>query len=137
MAFTTTKAEEMETLVYIGQYKYSVGNGRAWRTFSRESKMTFLKGIDEGFRLLRLQMIEDNKPLAVIEHVMDTTKSLVFATGFQFEELTYQVDDFYSDSANIKTPIIEMFRCINLKLRGSTPSEIQEHLARLRERYNR
>lgn len=128
--------DETQTWVYTEQYRYSATNGRAWKKLDLQSKITFLLGIEEGTNLLTLQMQSDKRPAKSIQDALTSGRNITIS-GFMFSDLTSQVDEFYSDSANIRVPVIEGYRYVLWKLKGVELEELQRKVMQLRREYNR
>ena len=115
--------------------KYSANNGRAWQSYNTQAKWEHLKGIEEGMFLLMLQMNDDDISRAFLSTAHQEGNKLVI-TGSRFADLSGQIDIVYSDSSNIRIPIIEAYRHILKKLRGAKPEELASDLSMLRKKYN-
>src|SRR5262245_53999056 len=90
---------------------YSAGNGRVWKLFDAQTKIMYIQGIEEGMYLLMLQMDDDNISRALLSVTFQEGKKLTIS-GFRFGDLADQVDFVYSDSSNLRIPVMEVYRHI-------------------------
>jgi len=130
-----TYAADQETWVQIGNYRYHASNGRAWTVLDAQAKITFLVGIENGLALVPLQMQTEKR---IDKSINDAHASSAYLTisGFRFGDLVSQVDSFYSDTANLKIPVIEAYRYVIKKMKGATSEELATSAANLRRIYN-
>lgn len=101
----------------------SVLNGRAWQTMDMERHIAYIHGIREGLELAKREGLN--------------WEYLYAPTGFLFSELAKQIDIFYSDSANLRIPVLEAYIYTKRKLRGDSPKELADFEALLRRTYNK
>ncbi len=100
-----------------------VGNGRAWQILGMQSRITYISGINNGLLLAKREGLDD--------------EYLELPTGFKMSDFVKQIDNFYSDSANLRIPIIEAYVYINRRLKGDSPKELADFEALLRRTYNK
>jgi len=93
--------------------KFTAGatNGRQWLSWDMPSKIIFLRGICEGAVLVALKLPDDKCKAAA-----QTFAENLLVRGFRTSEIAKQVDEFYSDSANLRIPVISSYK-IMLSLR--------------------
>ena len=110
-----------------------VRNGRTWRGLDKRAKIMLLVGIADGAALMR-------RDLFVLQHDGNPDLQRVFdnltVTGFEFGDIAAQVDTFYSDSANIRIPVIEAYKYVMARLKGASTSELERSVTTLRQTYN-
>jgi hypothetical protein len=122
-----------KTVVRLGATHGIVAqNGRTWQGLDKQSKIMFLTGIQDGVTLLLEQLSDQNYPEGAQRALMDAN----MITGFRFSDIAKQVDVFYSDSANIRVPVIEAYKYSLLKMKGANNSDLEQVIVRLRQTYN-
>lgn len=95
-------------------------NGRWWGEQHIEGRTAYFNGHADGIRL------GGNDALF---------KSVVI-TSLTFGEMIDEVDKFYEERANIPIPVTYAMVYIAKKVKGATPSELQDYAASLRKRFN-
>jgi hypothetical protein len=134
------ESDKDSTALYVGTtekgYKvyYPVANGRLWQRIDLQSTMFVLEGADNGEYLLFLQVGEASKQGGVSRAVMDglfTNK----IENFRLSEIAEQIDMFFKDSANRQIPVIEAYRYVAKRIKGSSPRELDELASTLRKNY--
>jgi hypothetical protein len=110
-----------------------VANGRAWGVLPLQAKITFIVGLQEGWLLVLMRMKEvgGQDISALWENARD------YAIDLTRSEIAKQVDSFYSDSANVRVPVVEAYRYIHRKVKGASPEELARIAADLRRTYNK
>lgn len=133
--------DEQDTPILIGQVKdggkisRQAMNGRGWMVLPLQAKITFLAGLDEGF-LLTLKQMETEKRSR--QSIADVLQSQYYYTGsFRMSELAGQVDSFYADTANLRIPVVEVYRYVYQRIKGAMPEELASIAAELRRTYNK
>jgi len=122
--------DEDYTELLVGKTIFTkVQNGRVWHELDKQSKIYYLNGIQDGVTLFAKQ---DNSDAAA-SRAFDS----FFIPGFHFSDVAKQVDLFYSDSANVRIPIIEAYKYSVLKMRGGKNFDLEQVIVRLRQTYNR
>jgi hypothetical protein len=110
-----------------------VRNGRSWRGLDKQSKIMLLVGIAEGAVLMR-------RELFVLQHDGNPDLQRAFdnltISGFKYSDITAQVDTFYSDSANLRIPVIEAYKHVVARMKGASTSELERSVTALRQTYN-
>lgn len=106
-----------------GEVYSVVGNGRAWQTLDSQSRMTYINGIYEGLVLARREGLDWER--------------LKRPSGFRMSDLVQQIDKFYSDSANLRIPVIEAYVWIIKKLKGDSSKDLADLETLLRKTYNK
>ncbi len=105
-------------------------NGRMWEKMDLQSRIMFLYGIENGISLAVVDLVgEDEKKLSAL-------KEKYTIKGFNFSDLENQVNIIYSDRANIRIPIIDIYVYSIKKLRGASSKELEDRLTLLRKGYN-
>ena len=131
---TAPSEDEMETKVkLLGGMHSRSANGKAWKVLDGQSKITLVMGIEEGMLLVM-------KYLGTSGFSMEEVKRIntdLHVTGFRMSDLADQIEAVYRDSANLRIPIIEIYRRVIGKMRGATNQEFEEQLSKLRREYNR
>lgn len=128
--------DEGQTWIKIwGGHKHHVTNGKTWRQLDTQAKITQLIGYEEGTSLLQLELLENKVSENVLSSVNFASDHLMIS-GFRFSDLVEQIDTFYSDSANLRIPVIEAYRYILARLKGVSPEELGRRAAKLRKQYN-
>src|SRR5438552_1746656 len=120
---------EEETPVRLSEtFGVLAQNGRTWHSFDTQAKIVYLNGIQDGAVLLLKELFVTNLP-------DDGKRALDAVTipGFHFSDLVKQVDLFYSDSANVRVPIIEAYRYSIMKMKGAENSELDRVVNKLRQ----
>jgi hypothetical protein len=107
-------------------------NGRTWQNLDRQAKIMFFNGIQDGAILSFKELFAENASNDDARRALD----LVAISGFRFSDIVKQVDLFYSDSANIRAPIMEAYRYSLMKMKGAENSELERVLTNLRQTYN-
>ena len=132
-------AEDQESVFMIGKttegsdLSVSVTNGHAWKVLPRQAKITFIIGLEEGWLLVLMQTKEGGGQN--INALWESARGN--SMGLMGSEIAKQVDSFYSDSANIRVPIVEAYRYIHQKVKGATPEELARLAAKLRQTYKK
>lgn len=127
--------EEQRTRIQVGDNLYNGTNGNAWKKLDMQAKITFLLGAEEGLVMMQLQMQTEKRSNKSIMDAQASGSSLMI-NGFRYSDMVSQVDSFYSDTANLRVPIIEVHRFVLRKLKGATPLELENSAATLRRIYN-
>ncbi|SRR5260370_12338683 len=115
----------------VGTFGIMAQNGRTWRHLDGQSKIMFLNGIQDGVALSLKQVFGQGRP-------EDAQRALDALTvpGFHFSDIVKQVDLFYSDSANVRIPILEAYKYSLLKMKGTKSSDLEQVVVGLRQTYN-
>ena len=127
------------TEVYMG-YGYArndASNGRYWKVLKRQSKITFLHGIEEGLSLLELQLFESNIDPNALKNIADIVQNDLLVSERRYSDLVEQVDKFYADSLNLRVPIMEAYRYALKKIRGASQTELDQLSASMRKKINK
>ncbi len=127
--------EEQQTSINVGDYQYRATNGRVWKKLDIQAKITFLVGLEQALVMLPLQMQAEKRADKSIRDAQASGSSLMIA-GFRQSDFVSQVDSFYADTANIRVPVIEVYRYVVQKMKGATPEELVNSAATLRRIYN-
>lgn len=140
----TQDENDKETNLHIGDYQrgkseilrvdVAVSNGRFWEILNTQSKIFFLMGIHEGMALLFQEMSLKEAHINNKE-ILEAINSLS-SSGFHFSDYVNQIDNFYEDRANIKIPIIEVYRFAQLKIKGISKEQLEKRMSILRQMYN-
>lgn len=124
------ETNDMETEFKIGVttkgyevYSPGVGNGRAWQTLDAQNRAFYVNGIGEGLVLAKREGLNWERVSPPL--------------GFRMSDLVKQIDNFYSDSANLRIPIIEVYVYTIRKLKGDSAKELADFEALLRRTYNK
>jgi len=96
-----------------------------------QTRILFLIGVQDGVALLFKQLSSDVN-VDKLQHGVDG----VIISGFRWSDLAKQVDLFYSDSANIKIPIVEAYVYSLKKLKGADSTTLDQLVVQLRREYN-
>jgi hypothetical protein len=113
---------------------YPVANGYSWNRMDMQSKIFFLKGLDNGEYLLFLKVVEANKQGSASRAVIDSLLTDKI-DGFKLSEIAEQIDMFFRDSANRQIPVIEAYRYVAKRIKGANPREFEDLASSLRNNY--
>ncbi|WP_148210032.1 hypothetical protein [Candidatus Korobacter versatilis] len=113
---------------------YSWSNGRTWRSLDRQSRITFLNGVEEGLMLMRR---EAELPGSVPLPTLQKQSERLMISGFRFSDIVEQIDAFYADSSNRRIPIVDAYIYALRKMKGESEDTLRQLTASLRQRYNR
>ena len=123
------QTNDMETKFKLGittkgnELFSSVANGRAWQTSDFQDRITYIAGIYAGLCLARREGLDWGR--------------VNMPSGFSLSDLVDQIDIFYSDSANLRIPVIEAYVYTIRKLKGDSANESANFEALLRRTYNK
>lgn len=124
------QTNEMESDFKIGittkgydVFHKGVGNGRAWQTLDSQSRIFYVNGIYEGLVLARREGLDWDRGNA--------------PSGFRMSEFVEQIDKFYSDSTNLRIPVIEAYVYTIRKLKGDSSKDLTDFETLLRKTYNK
>lgn len=124
------QTNEMESEFRIGittkgyeVFHSGVGNGKAWQKLGLQSHITYITGINEG--------------LVLAEREGLNTERFQPPSGFRMSDLVQQIDKFYSDSANLRIPVIEAYVYTIKKLHGDSLKDLTDLETLLRKTYNK
>ncbi len=134
-ALAQTTEQEQSTWGEAGHGRYAWTNGKAWKVLDSQTKIGFLKGIEEGIFLLLRQNVENAREDSNEKSLGIKVKELTIG-GFRFSDLAEQIDDFYADSSNVKIPVVDAYTYTLRKLRGAKRQDLEDLIAALRARYN-
>jgi hypothetical protein len=109
-------------------------NGKTWQELDQQSKITYLMGVQEGLWLAVLDASRKESTQAKMTAMGVALRLTV--PGFEFSDLTQQVDKFYLDSANLRVPVIQAYAYIIHKMKGDSVKELTEMETLLRKTYN-
>ncbi len=123
--------DEEKSAVYVGNVGMMTQNGRTWQHLDKQSRIMFLNGMQDGV-MLSLKEISGEIDSAKIQRVLLATT----VPGFQFSDIVKQVDVFYSDSANIRIPVLEAYMYSLQKMKGATNANLEHLMTQLRQTYN-
>jgi hypothetical protein len=124
--------DETETRVMVARTRsIMAANGRAWKSLDPQSKVAWLVGIEDGVTLLFKELFDEGNSEPT-QRVLDA----VTIPGFRQSDIAKQMDSFYSDSANVRIPVLEAYRYSLLKMKGKKASDLEEVLVGLRQTYN-
>lgn len=126
--------DQTRTIVPIDRVGFVVSNGKAWQKLDLQSRIIYLMGIEEGLRLAVLDASrnESTQTKEAAKKVADRLS----ISGFKFSDLTQQVNKFYSDSANLRVPVIEVYAYVIRKMKGDSAQQLSETETLLRKTYN-
>ena len=105
-------------------------NGRMWEKMDLQSRNMFLYGIENGITLAVVDLVGENEKKLLALEEKYTIK------GFTTRDFANQIDIIYSDRANIRIPIVDIYVFVIKKLRGESPKELEDRLALLRSVFN-
>lgn len=73
------------------------------------------------------------------DHCLPTKKQIDDLTirGFRTSDIVQQIDAFYSDSSNLRIPIVDAYKYAMKKMHGAKQRELEDYAAELRLIYNR
>lgn len=126
--------DETETGVMVsGTRGIMARNGRSWKDLDRQSKIMLLVGIQEGVTLLLKRLFDEG---LFDEDKAQRVLDALTISGFRFSDIVKQIDLFYSDSANVRIPVLEADRYSLLKMKGKKTSDLEQVLVGLRQTYN-
>lgn len=92
----------------------------------------FVNAIQDGLAL-GLRDLSNDLESAKILHVLERTT----VKEFRFSDIAKQIDAFYSDTANVRIPIIDAYRYALEKMKGATSAKLDQLLVELRRTYNK
>ena len=135
--------DEQNTSIVIGEVKgggkvsRQAMNGRGWMGLPLQAKITFLAGLDEGFLLTLKQMETEKRSRQSIADLLQSQYYYTDTGSFLMSELAGQVDSFYADTANVRVPVVEVYRYVYQKVKGAMPEELARSAAELRRTDNK
>lgn len=109
-------------------------NGRAWVEMSKEAKLACLMGIYNGAAYFRDIIIGRGTPAKLANEAFE---NLIHIPNATFYEIIDQINSFYADSANVNLPLNAAYEIVNYKIRGESPSKLEEYTAEFRKFFNK
>lgn len=126
--------DESRTPAFIDNVGHVFSNGKAWRIFDTQNRITYLMAIEEGLRLALLDTSRNES--SKVAQAVNRTYERLSIYGFRYSDLVEQVNDFYLDSANLRIPVVEAYAYAIRKLHGDSPLQLSELEVKLRRTYN-
>jgi hypothetical protein len=100
-------------------------NGRMWKLFTENEKITYVAGVRAGISLICLTNSE-------LEPAGDFYKLV----GKSNKEISAMIDTFYEDAANVRIPVLTAYIWAAKKINGVANEELEELIAQLRRQFN-
>lgn len=130
---TEEKEEDYTAFFFCDNRFVKVVNGRGWNKMPKAQQVGAMHGIHEGMLLMANEMsYKESVPSERIMNAIDRH----YTPDSSMSEDAAGVTAFYSDSTNMRLPIIEAYRFVKMKAVGATPEELGRYLANLRKKYN-
>lgn len=116
-------------------------NGHIWQLLNESQKTTHLTGIQEGIKLCLSQIKEDLLiPPAVMQSLKNTglfdRRRLLFSSQ-GVTHISDRVDVFYEKADYLDIPIIEAYRHVTLGLNFAAQEDLENDLAKLKQKYKK
>lgn len=127
--------EGTRTTVEVDNIGYAVSNGKVWGNLDNQNRIIYLMGLEEGTRLVLLDATRHETPKAKGPIKRATLRLAI--SGFRFSDIVQQVNKFYSDSANLRIPVIEAYSYSIDRMKGALPQKLSDREAELRVTYNK
>jgi hypothetical protein len=103
-------------------------NGRGWQTFDLSSRSLYLRGVVDGASWVTRFCSSKDFPSVIADSIT--------MIGITWGEMAKAVDGFYSDSLNMRVPVIDVLEWVKMKHDGATPQALEEKAANLRAKFN-
>lgn len=102
---------------------------------SKEEKLFYVRGFGDGFRAAAAIITQQaNEGLAP---TLRTYAVKAFAdawpVGFTYEEIISQIDKFYSDSANVRLPVLNALEVAQMRFDGTDEPTVQARINSMRK----
>ena len=139
ISFIHAETENCSTIVSADKNKriaFNVENGFLWSTLAVQSKLFYLKGLQDGISLLTIQTIDSRKSsvetsmeIAVESHYLLSSKNV-------YNKFISTIDGIYNNTLNRKIPIIEIYLSIIEGGNLENQNNLDKLLSILREKYS-
>ena len=128
--------EESRTWGQIdAQSRFHWSNGKAWELLDAQPKIALVSGIENGMMLLTREMRWNT--ICSDRAAVDKQLHELMIKGFRMSDVVEQVDAFYSDSSNLRIPIVDAYQYAMKKMHGAKQRELEDYAAELRRTYNK
>jgi hypothetical protein len=108
-------------------------NGRAWKEFGNDAKVSWVVGFDEGI----FDGVSRSARPKSEDELNRLCGPLMIPKGFPYATLASEIDKLYENAANLPIPIPWAFDWTIAKIKNAaSDDELQRHLATLRQRAN-
>lgn len=128
--------QEDETEFKTGVFATTMMNGKAWIRLDQQSKIMYLTGIENGVNLLIAEMDSAPNEEGNARAALPASKRLMIK-GFRFSDITEEIDRFYEQASNRRIPVVDAYRYVLKKFKGSSPEELATVQTALRKKYNK
>ena len=126
--------ESRTTSPITRQMGYKFSNGRTWRDLDRQSKIMWVDGTEEGIFFLMREVYSDAS--AADRALIESHATRLTVPGFHMSDIVQQIDTFYSDSSNLRVPVVDAYEYSMKKMHGAKQQDLEDYQAKLRQMYN-
>lgn len=111
-------------------------NGKGWIKLDRQSRIMYLNGVEDGAALLIAEMDSVQNEKGNARAAFPACERLIIS-GFRFSDIMEEIDRFYEQASNRRIPVVDAYRYVLKKFRGTSPEELASAQSALRKKYNR
>lgn len=128
--------EEGQTKYKTDVFVAQMMNGKPWVNLDPQSKIMYLNGLQDGGGLLIAEM--DNAPneKSNARAAYPAFERLTIR-GFRFSDIMEEVDRFYEQASNRRIPVVDAYRYVLNKFKGTSPETLAADQSALRRKYNK
>ena len=106
------EVEKFSTVVSVKaneSLSYIVKNGYLWSTLTTQSKLSYLRGLQDGISMLTIQIIDSKR--SNLNTGMETVieSHFLLPSNTDFKKLVSTIDRVYANRLNKKIPIIDIY----------------------------
>jgi hypothetical protein len=123
----------MQTQGKVGDTAYRWTNGRAWMSLSDDAKIAMVAGLEEGI-VLAVRENWSALPKQSQQEMVKTAGRLTIS-GFGFDQMVLQIDNFYLMPGYINVPIVDAYMFVLMKLRHASDDQLKDFADHLRKLY--
>jgi len=138
-AFSASQEDDYVTFTAVGldpkdnkEVGLNLYNGRFWKTLNDSQKPAFIAGIQEG--VLDYYINSDVSTTSEYKKY-ENIRTSYFIPGYKRNEVANMIDNVYTDSTNLRIPIIEVLKCLRKKVGGASKNELDNIFSELRRKY--
>ena len=132
---TQQTEDESRTLTALTEHlNYKFSNGKTWRDVDHQSRIIWVDGIEEGV-MLTIREVHPHTVLAD-RAVIDAVPDGLSIKGFHMSDVVQQIDRFYSDSSNLRIPVVDAYKYAVKKMHGAKRQELDDYETELRRKFN-
>jgi hypothetical protein len=123
----------LQTQGKVGDTVYRWTNGRAWMSLNDGAKIAMVAGLEQGI-ILSVRENWDSIPKASQAEMVKTATRLTVG-GISFNQLVFEIDNFYLMPGDINIPVVDAYVYALMKLKQASDGKLKDFADHLRKLY--